>query len=66
MKLGRAVTFMKYVTSVVTLIFLKKNVIWNEITFSASNSLNHAELMVNELMNSISKRFTDVLFFITD
>ena len=39
-KLGRAVTFMKYLASVVSLIFLAKTLIWNKITFPASNSQN--------------------------
>ena len=47
-KVGRAVTFMKYLASVVSLIFLAKNIIWNKITFPASNYLNLAELVVNE------------------
>ena len=51
-KLGRVVTFMKYLASVVPLIFLAKTLIWNKITFPASNSLNIAELVVNERMNS--------------
>ena len=52
-KLGRAVTFMKYLASVVHLIFLAKTLIWNKITFLASNELNLAELMVNKPMESI-------------
>ena len=40
-KLGRAVTFMNYVVS---LIFLPETLIWNKIMFSALNSLNFAEL----------------------
>ena len=55
-KLGRAVTFMKYLASVVSLIFLPKTLIWNKITFWLSNLLNLAELVVNELTKSISKR----------
>ena len=55
-KLPRAVTFMKYLASVVSLTFLLKNLIWNEITFPASNVLNLAELVVNELIRSISKK----------
>ena len=58
-KLGRAVTFAKYLASVVSLIFLTKTLIWNKITFPASNSLNFAELMENELM----KRFSEMIFF---
>ena len=39
-KLGRTVTFMKYLASVVSLIFLAKTLTWNKMTFAASNSLN--------------------------
>ena len=42
-KLGRAVTFMKYLASVVSLIFLPKTLNWNKITFPASNLLNLAK-----------------------
>ena len=52
-KLGHAVTFMKYHAGIVSLIFLPKTLIWNKITFQASNLLNFAELLENEL---ISKR----------
>ena len=55
-KLGRAVTFMKYLASVVSLILLAKTSIWNKIIFPASNSLNLAELVVNEPMKSINKK----------
>ena len=50
----RAVTFMKYLARVASLIFLPKTLIWKKITFSASNSLNFEELVENELMKSIS------------
>ena len=63
-KLGRAVTFVKYLASVVSLIFLPKTLIWNKITFRLSNSLNLAELVVNELTNSISKKNTNISFSI--
>ena len=46
-KLGRAVIFMKYLTSVVSLIFLAKSLVWNKITFPASNLLNFSELEKN-------------------
>ena len=46
-KLGRAVTFMKYFASVVSLIFLPYTSIWTKIMFRPSNSLNLAELVVN-------------------
>ena len=63
-KLGRAVTFMKYLTSVVSLIFIAKTVIWNKITLLASNSLNLAELVVNKPMNSIyNKKIYQYSFF---
>ena len=62
-KLGSAVTFMKYLASVVSLIFLPKTLIWNKITFSALNSLNFAELVENELMKSISEIFYQYTFF---
>ena len=62
-KLGRIVTFMKYLASVVSLTFLPKALIWNKIAFPASNSLNFAELVENELMKSISKKFYQYSFF---
>ena len=55
-KLGRAVAFIKYLASVVSLVFLPKTLIWNKMTFPASNSLNLEELVENELMKSISKK----------
>ena len=55
-KLGRAATFMKYLASVVSLIFLAKTLIWNKVTFPASNLLNLAELVLNEPMKSIYKK----------
>ena len=57
-KLVHAVTFMKYLAGVVSLIFLPKTLICNKITFLASSSLNVAESAVNELIKSISKKFT--------
>ena len=62
-KLGRTVTFMKYLTSVVSLIFLAKTLICNKIRFPASNSLNLAELIVNEPMKSIYKKIYQYSFF---
>ena len=35
-KLGRAVTFMKYLASVGSLMFLPKTLIWKKITFQQS------------------------------
>ena len=63
-KLGLEVTFMKYLASVVSLIFLPKTLIWNKITFPTSNLLNLAELVVNELMKSISKKIANIRFSI--
>ena len=65
-KLGRAVTFMKYLASVVLLIFLPNTLIWNENTFWLSNLLNLEELVVNELTKSISKKLTNIPFFLSN
>ena len=62
-KLGRAVTFMKYLASVVSLIFLAKTLIWNKITFLTSNLLNFAELVENEPLKSIYKKIYKYSFF---
>ena len=62
-KLGRAVTFMKYFGSIVSLIFLLETLIWNKTTSPASNSLNLAELVVNEPMKSICKNISQYSFF---
>ena len=59
-KLGRAVTFMKRLASVVSLILLAKTLIWNKITFPASNLMNFAELVENEPLKSIYKKITDI------
>ena len=61
-KLGRTVIFIKYLASVVSLIFLALNLIWNKITFPAQNSLNLAELVVNEPINNIYKKRPIFLF----
>ena len=63
-KLGPAVTFLKHLASVVSLIFLAKTLICNKMTFPASNSLNLAELVVNEPTKSIYKKFTNIPFSI--
>ena len=62
-KLGRTVTFTKYLASVVSLIFLAKTLILNKITFPALNLLNFAELVEGELMKSICEKFTNISFF---
>ena len=65
-KLGRAVTFMKYLAGVVSLIFLPKTLIWNKITLRPSNLLNLAVLMVNEITKIIFKKKFSILFFLAD
>ena len=62
-KLGRAVTFMKYLASVVSLIFLVKTLIWNKFTYPASNSLNLAELVENAPMKNIFQKIYQNSFF---
>ena len=62
-KLVRSGTFMKYRASIVSLIFLPKTLNWNKITFLASNSLNLAELVANELMENICKTIYQYSFF---
>ena len=57
-KLGRAVTFMKYLASVVSLIFFPKTLIWNKITFPVSNLLNFVELLENELKKTTNFPFS--------
>ena len=61
-KVRRTDTFMKYLASVFSLLFLQETLIWNKVTFLASNLLNLAELVANELMKSISKKITNVYF----
>ena len=64
LKLGCAVTFMKYLASVVSLILLTKTLIGNKITLRLSNLLNLAELVLNEFTKSISKTFANIPFSI--
>ena len=54
-KLGHTVTFMKYLSGIVSLTLLPKTLNWNKITFLASNSLNRPELMVNWLTKNVFK-----------
>ena len=62
-KLGRTATLiMEYLDSIASLIFLPKTLIWNKIKFLASNSLNFAELMENEVVKSISKKIINAIF----
>ena len=62
-KLGRAVTFMRYLASVVSLIFLPKIFVWSKITFPSSNLLNLSELVVNRLMKRLTKKNYQYSFF---
>ena len=62
--IGCSVTFMNYLAN--SLIFLARTLIWNKITFPASNSLNLVELVVNELMKSIPKKIYHYFFFLLD
>ena len=52
-KLWRAVTFMKYFAGAVSLLFLPKTLPRNKMTFLVSNSLKLAELVVDELQETI-------------
>ena len=61
-KLGSTITFMKYLASVVSLIFQPKTLIWNKIMLQASNSPNLAKLVVNEPMKSIYKEIYQYFF----
>ena len=63
-KLGRAVTFIKYLASIVSLIFLPKTLIWNKITLRPSNLLNLALLMVNEITKIIFIKIFQCSFFL--
>ena len=62
-KLGSAVTFMKYLAGVVSLTFLAKTLIWNKIAFPASNLQNFAELVENEPLKSVYKKIYQYSFF---
>ena len=42
-KLGRAVTFVKYLARVFSLIFIPKSLTWNSNTFQLANSVNLAK-----------------------
>ena len=63
-KLGRAVTFMKYFAILVFLIFLQKTLIWNKVTLTASHWSNFAELVANEPMKNISKKNLPIFLFL--
>ena len=59
-ELVRAITFMKRLAT----IFPTKSLIWNKITFPTLNSLNLAELVVNEPTKNIYKKKLNILFSI--
>ena len=63
LKLWRAITFMKYLASVVSLIFPAKTLIWNKINFPTLNLMNLAELVENEPMKSIYQKTYQNPFF---
>ena len=63
LKLGRAVSCMKYLASVVSLIFLVKTLICNKINFPTLNLMNIAELVENEPMKSIYQKTYQNSFF---
>ena len=63
-KLARGVIFMKYLTSVVSLIILSKTLIWNKITFLLSHLVNLPELVVRELRRVSQKKLTNIPFSI--
>ena len=48
-KLGHTVIFIKYMASLVPLIFPPKTLIWEEMVLATSNSLKVLELVENEL-----------------
>ena len=62
LKLGPAVSFMKYLASVLSFIFLAKTLIWNKINFPTLNLMDLAELMQNEPMKSIYQKITKIPF----
>ena len=63
-KLRLTVTFSKCLASAAYLMFLPKTLIWNKITFPASNLLNFSKLVENELVQCIFKNFANIPFSI--
>ena len=71
-KIECAVTFLKYLASTVSSIFLPRTLIWNRTTFELSDSMNLAELVVNQRVSKKSKslqrispkKFTNISFSI--
>ena len=60
-KLRCAITFTKYLASLVCLLLLSEILVQNKITFWALNSLNLSEMVANELMKSIPKNPTQFI-----
>ena len=63
LKLERAVTFMKYLASEVSLIFIAKTLISNKINFYKLILMNLAELVESEPMKSIYQKTYQNSFF---
>ena len=61
-ELGCAVTFIKYPTSVVSLIFQPKILILNKTKFLESSLLQLVELVVKEIKNTISENIYQYSF----
>ena len=59
-KLRRTLTFNKYLSNVVSLIFLSKVLHWNKMAFPASNLLKLAGIVANDLKKNISKINTKI------
>lgn len=52
-KIGRIVTFIKYLASVFYLIILPKTLIWIKMVILGSNILKLSELVVNKLRKNV-------------
>ena len=62
-KLGRAVTFMKYLASITSLTLLPKTLILTKMAFTISHSQKFSGLVANELQTRLSLNvFTNIHF----
>ena len=62
-KLGRAVTFIKYFDGEVSLMFLVKSLIWNKITFLETNSLKQRfQEPITQKLDNFTKILISVVF----
>ena len=61
--LGYAVTFVKLLASVLSLIFLQETLIWNKIVLLASNLLNLSDL-VEKILNL--QKFSSIFLFLSE